>query len=84
MPWSTPFREPIAAPGGRALRTLRDAAGRETYVNLDNIVAMDRAGPATTLYYAAAGNSVDRSFGMSFLVKETPDQILMSPTCRCM
>ena len=26
MPWSTPFREPIKAPSGRPLRTLRDAA----------------------------------------------------------
>ena len=26
MPWSTLFREPIATPGGRLLRTLRDAA----------------------------------------------------------
>ena len=26
MPWSTPFREPIKAPRGRSLRTLRDAA----------------------------------------------------------
>jgi hypothetical protein len=26
MPWSTPFRDPITAPDGRALKTLRDAA----------------------------------------------------------
>jgi hypothetical protein len=26
MPWSTPFDEPIALPGGRKLRTLQQAA----------------------------------------------------------
>ena len=27
MPWSSRFEDPIPLPGGRALRTLRDAAG---------------------------------------------------------